>query len=75
MKFKSFKCQSHKMVKQTVKDTQTPTNCLSVFDHFVGLALKGLKTNITGFQKNSFEAYSQSCQTSRMKLFEKIVNG
>ena len=25
------------------KHTQ-PTNCLSVFDHFVGLALKGLKT-------------------------------
>ena len=23
-----------------------PTNCLSVFDHFVGLALKELKTNI-----------------------------
>ena len=22
-----------------------PTNCLSVFDHFVGLALKGLKKN------------------------------
>ena len=75
MKFKSFKCQSHKMVKHTVKHTQTPTNCLSVFDHFVGLALEGLKTNITGFQKNSFEAYSQSCQISRMKLFEKIVNG
>ena len=31
-----------------VKRTQTirrllPTNCLSLFDHFVGLALKGLK--------------------------------
>ena len=31
-----------------VKHTQTihrqkPTSCLSVFDHFVGLALKGLK--------------------------------
>ena len=31
-----------------VKHTQTihrllPTNCLSVFDHFVGLALNGLK--------------------------------
>ena len=23
-----------------------PTNCLSVFDHFVGLALKGLKVMI-----------------------------
>ena len=25
-----------------VKLTQQPTNCLSVFNHFVGLALKGL---------------------------------
>ena len=33
-----FKRQSHKMVKHT----QT-NNCLSVFDHFVILALKGLK--------------------------------
>ena len=38
-----FKCQLHKMVKQA----QTicwllPTNCVSVFDHFVGSALKGL---------------------------------
>ena len=23
-----------------------PTNCLSVFDHFVGLALKGLSANL-----------------------------
>ena len=23
---------------------KSPTNCLSVFDHFVGLALKGLRT-------------------------------
>ena len=33
-----------------IKHTQTirrllPTNCLSVFDHFVGLALKGLRFN------------------------------
>ena len=40
----SFKSQSHKMVKhtQTIR-RQKPTNCLSVFDHFVGLALKGLR--------------------------------
>ena len=35
-----------------VKHTQTircklPTNCLSVFDHFVGLALKGLNVDLT----------------------------
>ena len=39
-----FKRQSQKMVKhtQTIR-RQQPTNCLSVFDHFVGLALNGLK--------------------------------
>ena len=25
-----------------------PTNCLSVFDHFMNLALKGLKSNLKG---------------------------
>ena len=35
-----------------IKHVQTicrvlPTNCLSVFDHFVGLALKGLHTSLT----------------------------
>ena len=35
--------QLRKMVKQTQTiRRQQPTNCLSVFDHFVGLALKGL---------------------------------
>ena len=29
-----------------------PTNCLSVFDHFVGLELKGLRFNDAG--KNEF---------------------
>ena len=33
------------MVKHTETITrQQPTNCLSVFDHFVGLALKGLRS-------------------------------
>ena len=37
--FETLKHQPHKIVKHT----QTlPTNCLSVFAHFVGLALKGL---------------------------------
>ena len=38
-----FKRQHHKMIKhnQTIR-LQKPTNCLSVFDHFVRLALKGL---------------------------------
>ena len=38
-----FKGQPHKMVKdtQTIR-WQEPTNCLSVFDHFVELVLKAL---------------------------------
>ena len=36
--------QPHKMVKQTQTiRRQQPTNCLSVFDYFMGLALKWLK--------------------------------
>ena len=40
----TFERQPHKMVKhtQTIRQQQ-PTNFLSVFDHFVGLALKRLK--------------------------------
>ena len=40
----SFKRQPYKMVKhtQTIR-WQQPKNCLNVFEHFVGLALKGLK--------------------------------
>ena len=50
----------HKMIKhtQTIRCQQL-SNCLSVFDHFVGLALKGLRIliseilkiiKLTGFQ-------------------------
>ena len=49
MQFRSiqpFKRQPHKIVKHTQTIHRlSPTNCLSVFDHFVGLALKGLKLN------------------------------
>ena len=39
----SFKRQPHKLVKHTQTICRLlPTNCLSVFDHFVGLPLKGL---------------------------------
>ena len=42
-----------------VKESQTirrllPTNCLSVFDHFMGLALKGLRNSSIGI---SFKEY------------------
>ena len=40
---KSFKRQPHKMVKHTQTIRRLlPSNCLSVFDYFLGLALKGL---------------------------------
>ena len=40
-----FKRQPHKMVKHTQTIRRIlPTNCLSMFDHFVGLALKGLSS-------------------------------
>ena len=36
-----FKPQPRKMVKHTQTIRRLPTDCLSVFDHFVGLALEG----------------------------------
>ena len=47
LKAYTFKSQPHRMVKctQTIR-WQLPTNCLSVFDHFVRLVLKGLKDHI-----------------------------
>ena len=39
-----FKQQLHEMVKHTQTIRRLwPTNCLSVFDHFMGSALKGLR--------------------------------
>ena len=54
-KTQPFKCQPHKMVKHT------QMNCLSVFDYFVGLALKGLinKGNGKIAFSNSFRYFFQ----------------
>ena len=42
--FKPLSAQPYKMIKHTQTiHRQQPANCLSVFDHCVGLALKGLK--------------------------------
>ena len=43
----SFKRQPHIMVKhnQTIRQLM-PTNCLSVFDHFAGSALKVLREKV-----------------------------
>ena len=43
----TIKCQSHTMVKHTETICRLlPTNYLSVLDHFLGLALKGLKVAV-----------------------------
>ena len=40
------------MVKHTeTTPRQQPENCLSMFDPFVGLALKGLKANLATIRK------------------------
>ena len=53
--FESFERQPHKMVKHT------HANCLSVSDHFVGLALKGLNGS-------SYEKLSKRKKTSSIRL-------
>ena len=42
--YNPFKRQPHKMFKQsqTIR-RQQPKSCCSIFDHFVGLVLKGLR--------------------------------
>ena len=47
-----------KMVKhtQTIRQQQ-PTNCLSVFNHFVGLALKVLTLSMFLQQNNTYRSY------------------
>ena len=46
-----FKGQPHKIVKQTQTiRQQIATNCLSVSDHFMGLALNGLRSILTIFR-------------------------
>ena len=42
LRVKTFKRQPSKIVKLKQFVDKLPTNSLSVFDHFVGLALKGL---------------------------------
>ena len=67
-----------------VKHTQTirrqkPANCFSVFDHFMGLALKPIKYTLICLYifllHDLFipEAYSKPCQASRMKVFSKSI--
>ena len=57
--FNPFKCQSHKIVKHT--QTIRRQIVLGVFDHFVKLALKGLRIKVDQNQKklgSQFKLYS-----------------
>ena len=61
-----------------VKHTQTirwllPTNSLSVFDHFVGLALKGLILIVSN--KPSIWMWIFACNTLAWYLFVRSSNG
>ena len=65
------KCQPLKMLKHVQAiSRQQPTNCLSTFDHFVGLALIGL-IHINGKKDKKVLCgfYLGPCQTSMMELF------
>ena len=54
------------MVKRTQAICQQePTNCLSMFDHFVGLALKGLSS----VSIIDFMALVQSLRNTRFETF------
>ena len=62
--------QLHKMVKHTQTiHRQQPMNCLRVFDHFVGLALKGLRYSILEFQNLTFHDAIQCRSMKRGKDF------
>ena len=65
------------MVKHTqIIRRQQPTNYLSVFDHFVGLAIKGLKeilTALLSFQasrtrNHEAEAVTRKCSVKKVSL-------
>ena len=46
-----------------------PTNCLIVFDHFVGLTLKGLKNSSFRNYRRGHNAYLGPCETCIIELF------
>ena len=53
-----MKRQAHKMVKHTQTTRRLfPTNCLSVFEHFVEVALEGLILEFNGRISNIFKPF------------------
>ena len=58
--------QTHKMVKHTPTIRGLlPTNCLSEYDHFVGLQLKGVKSK----QESKKAKCIKSLFRKRLKIF------
>ena len=48
-----------------------PTNCLSVFDHFVGLALKGLKIDkLLAFPRPGFNLFHSMIVDGKMNFLK-----
>ena len=71
-----FTRQPHKMVKQTQTiRRQQPTNCLSVFDHFVRLVLKGLKAALKKLEAFNFikKDFIAGVSVSFANLFETVI--
>ena len=62
--------QIYKMVKhiQTIRRL-LPTSCLSVFDHFVDMALKGLITRLT-FKSPYRRTWSNFANINKNMLFQ-----
>ena len=74
--YQHFKHQPHKMVKHTKKIRRLlPTNYLSVFDHFVGLALNGLnrKRNYLNYTKVTFSVFNWLVWAVSLLFFKILV--
>ena len=65
-----FKRRPHKMIKHTgtIRRKQ-PTNGLSVFDHFVGLELKGLKMSLSRDDQKNLENFKVYFISSWPQIF------
>ena len=67
-----FKHQPHKMVKHTQTIRQLlPTDCMSVFDQFVGLALKGLTLTIKNI-KPGYDKFSTGKKLEHSSFWMKL---
>ena len=75
--FQPFQCQPHKMVKHTQTTCrQQPTNCFNVFEHSVGLALKGLISRaINPFHPTGLYLYLPGFYNLYFSGIQKVTSG